>query len=219
LIEAMPVDVVLPVLNEVEALGWVLGRMPAGYRPIVVDNGSTDGSGAMAAAFGALVVTEPVPGFGSACYAGLQAASSEVVCFMDADGSLDPRELPSVADPVATGKADLVLGARRPQRGAWTRSARAANRLIAWELRRRAGLAVSDLGPMRAARTEALRELGLVDRRFGWPLEMVLRAACAGWRVTEVEVAYHPRRGGRSKVSGNLLGAARTVKDMAGLLR
>ena len=109
-------DVVLPVLNELEALPWVLARMPAGYEPIVVDNGSTDGSGALAASLGARVVHEPRPGFGAACFAGLRAARADVVCFMDCDASLDPRELPRVADPVAAGDADLVLGARRRRR-------------------------------------------------------------------------------------------------------
>src|ERR671914_481591 len=103
-------DVILPVLDEREALPWVLERMPAGYAPIVVDNGSTDGSGALAARLGAQVVVEPVAGFGAACFAGLRAARSEVVCFMDCDASFDPRELPWVAEPVAAGTADLVLG-------------------------------------------------------------------------------------------------------------
>src|SRR6059036_2827206 len=141
-------DVVLPVLNEAEALPWVLARMPAGFRPIVVDNGSTDDSGAVAASLGATVVTEPQPGFGAACFAGLAAAAADVVCFMDCDGSLDPVELPSVAGPVVEGTAYLVLGARRAERGTWPPHARAANRLLAAELRRRSGAALSDLGPM-----------------------------------------------------------------------
>ena len=109
-------DVVIPVLNEAAALPGLLGAMPAGYRPIVVDNASTDGSGAVAVALGALVVVEPVRGFGAACWAGLVTAAPDdgVVCFMDGDGSLDPGQLPSVAGPVLDGTADLVLGARRP---------------------------------------------------------------------------------------------------------
>ena len=208
-------DVVLPVLNEREALPWVLSRMPVGYEPIVVDNGSSDGSGALARRLGAHVVSEPRPGFGAACFAGLVAARSAVVCFMDCDASLDPHELPLVADPVVAGDADLVLGARG---AAGPLHARTANRLLALELRRRAGVRVTDIGPMRAARTAALRELGLVDRRFGWPLEMVLRAAQAGWRVREVPVGHHPRRG-RSKVTGTVRGTARAVRDMALVLR
>jgi len=209
--------VVLPVLDEREALPWVLGRMPAGYDPVVVDNGSTDGSGELAASLGARVVREPQRGFGAACWAGLRAAEGEVVCFMDCDGSFDPRELPRVADPVAAGAADLVLGARRAEAGAWPLHARLANRALALELRRRAGLRLRDLGPMRAARREPLLALGLRDRRFGWPLEMVLRAGAAGWRIVEVDVAYRPRQG-RSKVTGTVRGTLRAVRDMAAVL-
>ncbi len=210
-------DVVLPVFDEAAAIPGVLARMPAGYQPIVVDNGSTDGSAALAAGLGARVVDEPRRGFGAACFAGLSAATSPVVCFMDCDGSLDPAHLPLVADAVIRGRADLVLGARRPERGAWPLHARLGNRLVAWELRRRAGLALSDLGPMRAARREELLALHLADRRFGWPLEMVLRAAAAGWRISEVPVPY-AARSGRSKVTGTVRGTLRTVTDMARIL-
>jgi len=210
-------DVVLPVLDERDALPWVLERMPDGYVPIVVDNGSTDGSGALAARLGAQVVVEARRGFGAACWAGLTATTSDVVCFMDCDGSLDPRELPRVADPVATRRSDLVLGARAPAHGAWPAHARAANSLLAWELRRRTGAQLHDLGPMRAARRDALLALGIADRRFGWPLEMVLRAAAAGWRIDEVTVGYRPRDG-RSKVTGTVRGTFRAVRDMAAVL-
>ncbi len=207
-------DVVLPVLDEREALPWVLERMPAGYAPIVVDNGSTDGSGELAASLGAQVVTEPQPGFGAACFAGLTAARAELVCFMDCDASFDPAELPRVADPVAAGTADLVLGARR---GGGPLHARLANRALAFELRRRTGARLTDLGPMRAAGREALIALGIQDRRFGWPLEMVLRAGAAGWRIEEVPITHHPRAG-RSKVTGTVRGTVRAVRDMASAL-
>ncbi len=210
-------DVVLPVLNEREALPWVLDRMPAGYEPIVVDNNSTDGSGALAAALGARVVREPVPGFGAACFAGLSAARADIVCFMDCDASFDPGELPRVADPVAAGRADLMLGARTGAREGFPAHARLANRALSLELRRRAGVRVTDLGPMRAARREALLALGIRDRRFGWPLEMVLRAAQAGWRIEETPITYHPRAG-RSKVTGTVRGTLRAVRDMAAAL-
>ena len=211
-------EVILPVLDEREALPWVLDRMPAGFRPIVVDNGSSDGSGALAAALGALVVHEPRPGFGAACFAGLRAARGTVVCFMDCDASCDPRELPRLSAPVAAGEADLVLGARRQRAGAWPLHARVANRALALELRRRTGVRVSDIAPMRAAGREALLALGVRDRRFGWPLEMVVRAAAAGWTIHEVPVAYLPRRG-RSKVTGTVRGTVRAVRDMAAVLR
>lgn len=212
------VDVILPVLDEALALPWVLGRMPAGCRAIVVDNGSTDGSAAVALAHGATVVDEPQRGFGAACFAGLTAARSDVVCFMDADASMDPRQLERVAGPVLAGDADLVLGARRPTSPrAWPLHARLANRVLASELRRRTGARLRDLGPMRAAHRTDLLALGIADRRFGWPLEMVLRASTAGWRIDEVDIDYHPRSG-RSKVTGTVRGTARAVRDMAGVL-
>jgi glycosyltransferase involved in cell wall biosynthesis len=214
----MSAQVILPVLDEAEALPLVLGAMPASYDPIVVDNGSTDCSGALAASLGARVVCEPRRGFGAACFAGLLAAEADVVCFMDCDGSLDPGELPQVAGPVLADRADLVMGARRAERGAFPIHARAANRLLAFEVRRRSGLALRDLGPMRAVRRQPLLDLRLRDRRFGWPLEMVLLAAAAGWRIEEVSVAYRARSG-RSKITGTVRGTARPVRDMAAALR
>lgn len=212
------IDVVLPCLDEAGALPWVLDRMPEGYRAIVVDNGSRDGSAAVARAHGAQVVHEPRPGFGAACHAGLIAARGAVVCVMDADASLDPRELPTVTDPVLDGAANLVLGRRMPTgRGAWPWHGRAANRLLAARLRRRTRYPLHDLGPMRAARRASLLALGLTDRRFGYPLEMVLRAAAAGWSLTEVPVTYHPRVGA-SKVTGTARGTARAIKDMRRVL-
>jgi glycosyltransferase involved in cell wall biosynthesis len=207
------IDVVLPALDEAAALEGILRRVPAGYRPIVVDNGSTDGTAAVARAAGAAVVVEPVRGFGSACFAGLLAATSEIVCFMDADGSLDPADLDRVAAPVVAGRADLVLAARRATRGSWPIHARVANRVLARSVRRRTGVVLTDLGPMRAARRDGLVALGIVDRRSGWPLEMVLRAAALGWRVEETTVPYLPRVG-RSKVTGTVAGTVRAVRDM-----
>ena len=209
-------DVVLPALNEAEALPWVLERMPPGTRPIVVDNGSTDRTAAVAAELGAVVVREPEPGFGAACWAGLVAADAGLVAFMDADASLDPGALPRLVAGVEAG-ADLVLGARVPERGAWPLHARLGNRVIAWEFRRRTGLPLTDLGPMRVARREPLLALGLRDRRFGWPFEMVLAASRAGWRIEEVPVPYLARAG-RSKVTGTVRGTARTVLDLARVL-
>ncbi|HEV2636416.1 MAG TPA: glycosyltransferase [Actinocrinis sp.] len=210
---AVLVDVILPCLDEAAALPYVLGGLPAGYRAIVVDNGSTDDSAAVAARLGALVVTEPRRGFGAACHAGLSAATAPVVCFCDCDGSFDPAQLPRVADPVLGGRCDLVLGRRRPSTaGAWPVHARIANQVLAFRLRR-VGVPVRDLGPMRAARREALLGLDVADRRSGYPLETVLKAAAAGWRITETTVDYAPRTG-KSKVTGTVSGTVKAVRDM-----
>jgi glycosyltransferase involved in cell wall biosynthesis len=211
-------DVVLPVLNESQAIPWVLDRIPAGFEPIIVDNGSSDGSAALAERLGARVVFEPRRGFGAACFAGLIAGASDVVCFMDCDGSLDPGELPRVADPVLRGDADLVLGARRAERGSWPLHARMANRWLARRVGRRAGVQMGDLGPMRAAPRAALLSLGMRDRRSGWPLEMVLKAIDAGWRIRGVPVTYR-QRSGRSKVTGTVRGTLQAVRDMASVWR
>jgi glycosyltransferase involved in cell wall biosynthesis len=214
----MRIDVILPCLNEAEALPWVLSRMPAGFHPVVADNGSTDGSASIAVEHGATVVRVPQRGFGAACHAGLIAATSDVVCFMDADASLDPRDLPQVAGPVRLGSADLVLGRRMTRSlGSWPVHARVANKVLAVELRRRTGVRLRDLGPMRCARRAQLLGLGLSDRRFGYPLEMVMAAATADWRIDEVDIPYLPRSG-RSKVTGTVSGTVRTVRDMRRVL-
>ncbi len=210
-------DVILPVLDEAAAIPGVLAAMPAGYRPIVVDNGSTDGSAAIAAEFEALVVSEPRRGFGAACFAGLLAAEAEVVCFMDCDGSLDPGDLPGIVALLDQG-ADLAIGARNAARGAWPLHARIANRVLARELRRRTGIALEDIGPMRAAHRQALLDLDLRDRRSGWPLEMVVKAVAAGWTVVDSPVPYAERQG-RSKVTGTVRGTIQAIGDMGAILR
>ena len=212
------IDVVLPCLNEAGALPWLLTRMPAGYRPIVADNGSTDGSARIAADHGATVVNVPQRGFGAACHAGLLAASSEIVCVMDADGSFDPLDLEIVTGPVRDDSIDLMLGRRAPTtQGAWPAHARLGNMVLSAELRRRAGVPLHDLGPMRAVRREGLLALDLQDRRFGYPLEMVMRAAAAGWRIGEAPVPYYPRTG-KSKVTGTVGGTVKAVRDMRRVL-
>jgi len=214
------IDVVLPCLDEALSLPALLAAMPARYRPIVADNGSTDGSAVVARAHGAEVVHVPQRGFGAAAHAGLLASTAEIVCFLDADGSCDPRQLPLVTGPILTGASDLVLGRRRPTtRRAWPVHARLGNAVLAHRLRRRTGTRLHDLGPMRAARRAGLLDLGLQDRRFGYPLEMVTAAADAGWRIAEVDVAYAPRTtGSRSKVTGTATGTLRAVRDMSRVL-
>lgn len=214
----MIIDVLLPCLDEAAALPWVLDRLPAGYRAIVIDNGSTDGSPDIARAAGATIIEATERGYGAACHAGLLAARSDVVCVMDADASLDPGDLPAVAAPVLAGAADLVVG-RRATRSlrAWSPSSRLANAALAATVRHRTGLTLRDLGPMRAFRRQALLDLDLTDRRFGYPLQTLLEAHAAGWRVVEAPVRYRERTG-RSKVTGTLPGFLRTVQDMRAVL-
>ena len=213
------VDVVMPCLNEAGALPWLLGRLPGGYRAIVVDNGSTDDSARIAEAAGATVVFEGRRGFGAAAHAGLLRATAPIVAFCDADASMDPQDLPLVVDPVAAGVADLVLGRRRPTTaGSWPVHARIANSTLSWRLRRITGVNIYDLGPMRAARREDLLSLDLQDRRSGYPLEVFLKAADRGWRIREVDTPYAPRVG-RSKVTGTVRGTLTAITDMSRLLK
>jgi len=210
---------VLPCLDEEGALPWVLGRLPEGWHAIVVDNGSTDDSARVAAEHGATVVQEARRGFGSAAHAGLEAATADYVAFCDADASMDPADLVALAAPVMAGDADLVLGRRRPTtRGAWPVHARLANLALSHLMRRASGVDLHDLGPMRVARRRALLDLDLKDRRSGYPLEMVLRASEAGWRIVEQDAPYSPRVG-RSKVTGTIRGTSVAIKDMSRLLR
>ncbi|HEX5405271.1 MAG TPA: glycosyltransferase family 2 protein [Pseudonocardiaceae bacterium] len=213
-------DVVLPCLNEAAALPGVLAALPPGYRAVVVDNGSTDGSADVARRLGAYVVLENSPGYGAAVHAGLLAATSDVVAVLDADGSLSPEALPRMVRLVQLGEADMVLGRRLPTgHGVWPWHARVGNAALAALLRHR-GPAVRDIGPIRVARRVELIALGVRDRRFGYPLELLLRAHDARWRLVEVAVDYRPRTAGTtSKVSGSVRGTARAVHDMMGVLR
>ncbi|WP_435830879.1 glycosyltransferase family 2 protein [Polymorphospora rubra] len=215
----MTVDVILPCLDEAAALPDVLRRMPAGYRAIVVDNGSRDGSPEVAARAGATVVVEPRRGYGAAVDAGLRAADADVVCVLDADGSIDPAGLSTLVGLVTGGSADLAVGRRVPVgRGAWPWHARAGNAVLAALMRRR-GLPVRDIGPVRAARRDGLLRLDVRDRAFGYPLELLTRAGRAGWRIVERPVPYRPRAAGTSsKVSGSVRGTLRATRDMARVL-
>ena len=208
-----PVTVVLPCLDEAASLPGVLARLPAGYRALVVDNNSTDGTAEVARRHGADVVAERRPGYGSAVHAGVAAATTPIVAVLDADGSLDPQELPGLVDDVERG-ADMAIGRRRPVPGLkWPWHARLGTAAVCWRLRTRHGLQVHDIAPMRVARREALLSLGVADRRSGYPLELLVRAAQAGWTVTERDVGYGPRTGGTSKVSGSVKGSAIAALD------
>jgi glycosyltransferase involved in cell wall biosynthesis len=207
------VTVVLPCLNEAASLPGVLAAMPAGYRPLVVDNNSTDGTAELARDLGADVVTERRPGYGSAVHAGVEAAATPIVAVVDADGSLDPGALPSLVDELDRG-ADMAIGRRRPVPGLrWPWHARLGTAAVCWRIRTKYGLPVHDIAPMRVARRDALLGLGVTDRRTGYPVELMVRAAKAGWTVVERDVPYGPRTGGKSKVSGSLRGSVHAGLD------
>jgi glycosyltransferase involved in cell wall biosynthesis len=213
-----PVEVVLPCLNEAESLPGVLGALPPGCTGLVVDNGSTDATAEVATAWGARVVLEQCAGYGAAVHTGLEQARTDIVAVLDADGSLDPGALPELIAAVSIRRFDLAVGRRVPVgRGVQPWHASAANAAFAAMVRRR-GLAVHDIAPMRVCRRSALVGLGVTDRGFGYPLELLLRAADAGWRVHEVDVAYRPRSGGRSKVSGSVRGTWRAARDMTAVV-
>ena len=228
----MTVAIVIPALDEEQALPGVLAALPRPGAPVgpstvatlgaivVADNGSTDRTADVARAAGAVVVREPRRGYGAACLAALahlRETPPDAVVFLDADGSDDPAELPRVLGPLLEGRADLcvgsrVAGAREP--GAFTAAQALGNALAPALLRLLWGARVSDLGPFRAIGWEALERLGMRDRDYGWTVEMQARALAAGLRYAEVPVSYRRRRQGRSKVSGTLRGtwgAARKI--------
>ena len=208
-------DVVLPCLDEAEALPGVLAALPAGFAAVVCDNGSTDGTPEVAAARGALVVHEARPGYGAAVHTGLEATRTEVVAVIDADGSLDPAVLPGMVRLLLDTGADLVVGRRVPSaRGVWPWHARLSNLVLSAMLRARR-VPVRDIAPIRVAHRQALLDLGITDRAFGYPLELLIRAGAANWRIHEIDVEYRPRAGGRSKVSGSVRGTIRAVRDMS----
>lgn len=208
-------DLILPCRDEGRALVDLLPRIPAAFSVIVVDNGSRDDTSTVAAALGATVVAESRPGYGSAVHAGLLAATAEFVAFMDGDGSFDPQTLVPMLAQVRSGEADMALGRRRPShRGVWPWHARFGNALILAWLRRRIGTTVHDIAPIRVCRRQALLDLEVQDRRFGYPVELLQKATVAGWRLQESDVAYGPRaKGTKSKVSGSVVGTVRAARD------
>jgi glycosyltransferase involved in cell wall biosynthesis len=208
-------QLVLPCRDEAAALRALLPRVPAGLDVIVVDNGSTDGTADEARRGGATVVTETRAGYGAAVHAGISAATATYVAVMDGDGSFDPDDVLPLLGLVAGGSAEMAVGRRVPtRRGVWPWHARLGNRLVLAWLRRRIGLSVHDIAPLRVARRADLLALGVADRRSGYPVELLDRATRAGWRIAERDVAYHPRAAGtRSKVSGSVRGTARAALD------
>ena len=179
---------------------------------VVVDNGSTDATAEAAGRAGARVVTEPHRGYGAACWAGVGgcSAAAEVIVFLDGDGSQRPEELPLVLGPILAGRADFVLGARRFN-GEHPVHATLGTRLVAWFISWRYGRRLTDIGPFRAIRVDLLQRLDMRDRAFGWPAEMVVKAAALKARIIEVPVFHGPRLAGESKVSGTVVGSARAA--------
>lgn len=211
---------VLPCRNEAAALESLLPRVPGDLHVVVVDNGSTDGTAAVAVRCGAEVVHEPRPGYGAAVHAGVLAAETEIVAVMDGDGSFDPADLRPLIEDVLNG-ATMAVGRRRPTGpGVWPWHARLGNNAVVALLRRRGGFPVRDIAPMRVCRTADLIALGVEDRRFGYPVELLQKAVASGWRIVERDVSYHPRAlGTRSKVSGSVVGSYRAAKDFWAVLR
>ena len=208
----MSITVIIPTLNEAETLAGVLGAIPRSsvLEILVVDGGSTDGTPDIAERCGARLIREPRSGYGWACAAGVSAARGEIVAFLDADGADDPRHLPELAAPLAIGQAEMALGSRlagRIEPGAMPWHQRAGNRLCARLIRSLYGLPITDLSPFRAVQRSALLELDLREMTYGWPTEMIVKAARRGWRICELPVDYHPRQGGKSKISGTWRGS------------
>jgi glycosyltransferase involved in cell wall biosynthesis len=205
----MKAILIVPALNEAAVIGDLVRRVPRGAvaEVVVVDNGSTDATAAVAREAGARVVSEPRRGYGAACFAGVGALPSDagIAVFIDADGSQHPEEIPLVLAPVLAGRADLVLGARRLH-GRHPVHAAAGTRLVARFVAWRWRVPISDFGPLRAIRADLLQRLNMRDRASGWPVEMVVKAAVLGARILEVPVSHAPRLAGRSKVSGTLRG-------------
>jgi len=221
------VSVVIPALDEAQSIGAVLDAIPRDIvgEIIVVDGGSRDATREVARERGARVLSELLRGYGRACARGASEAHCEIVVFLDADGANDPQDIQALVTPIAEGSADLVLGSRLgPGRAAAARSAampahqRLGNRLAALLIRVRHGVPVTDLSPFRAIRRSTLRALPIEDLTFGWPTEMIVNAARAGWRIIEVPVSCRPRSGGRSKVSGTLRGATLAAVHILGAI-
>ncbi len=205
----MQVSVIIPCLNEAEPIADVVREVlrQGVAEVIVVDNGSTDDTAAVARAAGARVVSQPSRGYGRACAAGVAAATNPILCFLDGDGSDVPAFIPAVVAPIADGTADFVMGSRLRgvrEPGSLTPQQVLAARLAGVLLRSTYGVAFTDMSPMRAIRADTLGGLGMAEMTYGWTLEMQMRAAARGLRCREIAVDHRCRQGGESKVSGNL---------------
>jgi glycosyltransferase involved in cell wall biosynthesis len=207
------IAVVIPALNEAGCIRSLVNDLRAAYAVdvIVVDNGSTDATAAEAGAAGARIIAEPRRGYGYACAAGMVAAQdAEILAFIDGDYSYLPSELPSLLAPILAGQADLVLGSRplgKISQGALPAHQRFGNWLASRLMNMLYGLQLTDLGPYRAIRRPLLLALEMHEMTYGWPTEMMVKTARRGGRLVEVPVTSHPRRTGRSKVSGTLRGS------------
>jgi glycosyltransferase involved in cell wall biosynthesis len=209
------IDAVIPALNEAGSIAQVVGRLRNQQAAllesiVVVDNGSTDGTGDIARRAGAHVVREERRGYGYACKAGVLAArEADVIVLLDGDAADDPDDLPRLLEPLLSGEADLVVGSRAlgsRERGSMTVQQVLGNRLAAWLMRNIYGVRVSDMGPFRVIRRSDLLALDMQEMSYGWSVEMMVKAARAGYRYREVPVKYH-RRIGVSKVGGTLRGS------------
>lgn len=211
----MTAVLIIPALNEARALRQVLEEIPTGVfaEIVVVDNGSTDDTAQVAGNAGARVVVEPRRGYGSACLAGIAALPEEtdVVVFMDADGSDLPSDAGVLIDPIVQDQADLVIGSRvlgAAEPGSLSAHQRLGNRLAVWLVSLLYGRRYTDLGPFRAIRRSALERLRMRDTNFGWTVEMQVKAIQRGLRIAEAPVAYRNRQAGQSKISGSVVGSA-----------
>jgi glycosyltransferase involved in cell wall biosynthesis len=212
----MHVSLIIPALDEAECLGSLLAEVLRGLvdQLIVVDNGSTDNTSQVAREAGAVVIYEPRRGYGYACMAGSAIAEGDILVFMDGDGSFVPGEMPILLEPLAQNKADLVLGSRtknHTHRGVMPFHQHFGNHLFTWLLKKRYGLAITDLGPYRAIRRELLLALDMQEYTHGWPLEMIIKTARNHRLIVEQPITYRPRLAGRSKVSGTLRGTFLTA--------
>ena len=208
----MKISVVIPTYNEAPAIAAVIAAVPQDriQEIIVVDNGSTDGTAEQAAAAGGRVIHEPRQGYGWACWSGANAAgNSDIIVFLDGDRSDDPAQLELIADPVLKGQADLVIGSRiggKLEKGSMPLHAKLGNRIIVILLRLLYGVRLTDIGSFRAIRTRVLADLHMEQMTYGWPVEMVVKAARKGLRIRSVPIRYR-KRIGVSKVTGSLRGS------------